>query len=376
VAIVDSGVDAALAALSGRVNIGADILSGSGRGNVDCLGTGTAMAALIAARPEQGGSVTGVAPDAIVMPVRIVTNVASAAAKDQASGIDVALSAGAGVIALGSTVDLSQPEVRSAVSRAAGHNVVVVTGATIGSAISPIAEMLRVGAVGIDGNLGDSYAAGGVDLVAPGVDVTSLGISGTGTFYGSGKQYAVAFVAGQAALVRSADPDATAAAVAERIKSTALSIADRPRPDPSYGWGMINLAGSVQPPAPATSTPAPGSVPADSGVSGTALWVTVILAGTLGLLLVWRIRRAVRTGPASRPAWPDDDGDNFGDPDPPGGTEPRSARPAGARSVPLPRLGEQRATAQIPTAARAEPSPRTGAELGGRSSYGASDGRT
>jgi hypothetical protein len=274
----------------------------------------------------------------------------------------------------------------------------VVTGATTTSAISPIPEMLRVGAVGIDGSLGDTYADGGVDVVAPGVDITSMGISGTGTFYGSGTQYAVAYVAGQAADVRSADPSATAAEVAQRIKSTAVAVGGRPRPDPSYGWGMINMAGSVQPPPPVTATPAGQSKPAGSVVSPTAVWITVILGAMLVLLLVWRVRRAVRTGLEPGSDALGDGGDDYDHPDPPGGPEePRSARPAWAMShrIPLPwrprsglgktdagshgdaELGSVRATVHTPTAARVEPTPGTQrAELGSRSSYGGSGGRT
>ncbi|HWB36479.1 MAG TPA: S8 family serine peptidase, partial [Rugosimonospora sp.] len=63
VAVVDSGVDASLAALSGRVTVGTDIVSGTGRGDTDCLGTGTAMASIIAAGTDSGaGQITGIAP--------------------------------------------------------------------------------------------------------------------------------------------------------------------------------------------------------------------------------------------------------------------------------------------------------------------------
>ncbi|MDT5028837.1 MAG: rane-anchored mycosin, partial [Micromonosporaceae bacterium] len=297
VAIVDSGVDATVPALSGRVNVGADVVAGSGRGNVDCLGTGTAMAGLIVSQTNQGGSVTGVAPGAVVMPVRIATTSADVRAADEASAIDVAVSAGVTVIALGSYVDVSQPEVLAAITRAAGHDVLVVVGAGSKSAMKPIAEVVRVGAMGIDGRLADYYAAGAVDVVAPGVGVTSLGISGTGNLSGTGTQYAVALVAAQAALIRSAQHSASASEVASRIRLTATALGDGQRPDPQSGWGLINLAASVQPIVVTASPTHSVAAPAEtSGVPRGVAWVTVAIAIVIGLLLVWRIRRAVRSG--------------------------------------------------------------------------------
>ncbi len=62
VAIIDSGVDASVPQLAGRVAEGADIVSGSGRGNTDCLGSGTAMAGIIVAQPGQSSTLRGIAP--------------------------------------------------------------------------------------------------------------------------------------------------------------------------------------------------------------------------------------------------------------------------------------------------------------------------
>ena len=292
VAVIDSGVDASLPQLSDRVAVGADIVSGSGRGNTDCLGSGTAMAVLIAGQSDS--TMVGIAPGATILPIRVVTDRPSAKPADQASAIDVAVSAGAGVIALGSFVNVRQPEVDQAVTRAASHDVVVVVGA---SAVTPLLlpnTVLRVGAMGIDGKLGAAYAPGGVDVIAPGVNVTSLGINGTGEFHGTGTQYAVAFVAGEAALLRSTYKSMSSVEVVHQIRRSASPLGAGVAPDPVFGWGLIDLAKAT---SLRLETPAPSAAPTHgTKISTSALVISVVVALIIAGLLIFRLRRAVRSG--------------------------------------------------------------------------------
>src|SRR5262249_28575523 len=151
VAVVDSGADGSLPQLAGHVTIGSDVVSGSGRGDTDCLGSGTAMTGIVVAQTTQGGTLSGVAPGAAVLPVRIVITTRKAGAADEAAGIQVAVSAGAGVIALGSYVDVDDPAVAQAIAAAIRRDIVVVMcapDASTGddSAVSKMeAPSLRVG---------------------------------------------------------------------------------------------------------------------------------------------------------------------------------------------------------------------------------------
>ncbi|MDW3848735.1 S8 family serine peptidase [Micromonospora sp. BRA006-A] len=229
VAVVDSGVAGGLAALAGRVTTGVDRATGGARGDTDCLGTGTAMAGLIVAQPVKGSAVAGVAPDAAVMPVRVAGRTAGASAAASAAGVRAAVGSGASVIALGPQVDLGQAEVVTAVNEAVDAGVVVVVGAAgeqdPADPDVPLRDaVLRVGGIGPDGGTADSYRSGGVDVVAPGVDVTSLGITGTRPVTGTGTHHAVAYVAGQVALIRSAYPDLDPAQVRNRVLRTAKTI--------------------------------------------------------------------------------------------------------------------------------------------------------
>ena len=354
VAIVDSGVDASLPALAGRVTEGADIIAGTGRGNTDCVGSGTAMAGIVAARSENGeplGGGAGIAPEATVMPVRVAPTNAAVSESNQASAIDVAVSAGAKVIALGGYIDPARPAVASAIQLAVGHNVVVVTGAPMRSSggsdtparLPTLASVLKVGAINIDGAVATTYEPGSVDVVAPGVGVAGLGISGTGQFVASGTQYAVAFVAGQVALVRAMYPNLTAAQVVRRIEATADRMGSTV-PDATFGWGLINPGVAVtRVIADEGRSPDPPSPAASGGWSSLrtkALAITVAVALVLVLLLALRIRRMVRPAPMSG-------ADAGADPTGGGGLAATSSTPpvAGALSV---------AGAAVPVGARSD----------------------
>jgi hypothetical protein len=295
------------------------------------------MAGIVAARSDSGGGV-GMAPEATVMPVRVAPTDAAVSESDQASAIAVAVSAGATVIALGRYIDRTRPAVASAIEQATAHNVVVVTAAptrsSAGGGADPggpasLAGVIRTGAINIDGAVGATYQPGAVDVVAPGVGVASLGISGTGQFEGSGTEYAVAFVAGEVALVRAMYPNLTAAQVVRRIEATADRMGSA-APDATFGWGLINpgvaltrvIADEGRIPDPSTGDAAPSA--GWSSVQTTAVVIVVLLALLLVLLLVLRIRRMVQ------PAVPDGDvdaGQTLG------GLPPTNAAPASAPST-------------------------------------------
>ncbi|MEV4637756.1 S8 family serine peptidase [Actinoplanes sp. NPDC049548] len=310
IAIVDSGVNGGLAQLSGHVSIGVDVTDDRGRGDSDCLGTGTAMAALLIAKQVKGEGPIGVAPDATVLPVRVARDKLPVAPQAQAKGIATAAAAGATVIALGSSVDATDTGVAKAIADAVARDVVVVLAApTEDKPVNPDAKtvegMVRVAGVGIDDQWAVNYRKGAVDVAAPGVNVTSLGSNGP--VNGSGTHYAVAFAAGEAALIRAAYPDLTAAQVTHRLKVTAERMGDGEPPHSQYGWGFLNPAAAVTkvlseestvtPPATQELT-RPASQRSDAGGDGstrtTVLIVTIALMLAAAALLGHRIRQLLR----------------------------------------------------------------------------------
>ncbi|WP_052720055.1 S8 family serine peptidase [Actinoplanes rectilineatus] len=302
IAIVDSGADGTLPQLKGRIGVGRDLAGTTNRGDLDCIGTGTAMAALMVAQPTPGSELTGVAPDASVLPLRVRADAGVARPGIQAQAIEYAVSAGATVIALGPAVDAGAPEVTAAVKKAIEQDVVVVLGAPTTTDVSvpdAVPGLLRVAGVGEDMRAADAYRKGGIDLVAPGLQVTSLG---TKDGVGSGTHYAVAFAAGQAALVRAAYPALTAAQVAHRMQVSADQIGEETQPSSEFGWGMLNpgAATTRELPEEGAAQPSPvgdaadGTAAADSGGhAGLVTVVLLIMLAALGYLgyRFWQRRR-------------------------------------------------------------------------------------
>ncbi|ASW57398.1 peptidase S8 and S53 subtilisin kexin sedolisin [Plantactinospora sp. KBS50] len=286
VAVVDSGVDAQAPQLAGRVAVGADITTGRGRGDTDCIGSGTAMAGIIAGTGGSDNAPPGVAPDATILPIRVVRAGSEAKPADQATAIEVAVSAGASVLAIGSYVSLRDPAVLDALTRALSHDVVVVVAAPTESVTLPspgsgsAGAIIRVGGVGSDGQLAAAYLESSVDVVAPGIDVASIGPGGAGPITNSGSQFAVAFVAGQAALVWSAFPDLTATQVRSRIERTADRMGTA-APDKRYGWGMINPGSAVT----AEVGGEPHAEPVAAGEGGAGWLRTLAIAGVVLILV-------------------------------------------------------------------------------------------
>ena len=100
VAVVDSGVDANVPQLSATVRAGADLLHPGGDGRQDCVGHGTAVASIIAARARDGAGLRGLAPGVRILPIRVSENVeidgvatGGGDVADLAAGIEAAVTA-------------------------------------------------------------------------------------------------------------------------------------------------------------------------------------------------------------------------------------------------------------------------------------------
>ncbi|MEU4240059.1 S8 family serine peptidase [Actinoplanes sp. NPDC026619] len=216
VAVLDSGITGASPALAGRVQPGADVSAGdqtAGRADNDCTGHGTALAGVVAAAPQRDAGLVGVAPEAALLPVRIAT---PAGPDALTAGLRAAVDGRAEVALLGVRTDLADPRVQTALASAVAAGVVVVVPAAAADVPVP-PGVLRVAGAGPDGKPVDAYADGAADLIAPGSDVVSLARTGSGQVRANGPEFAAAFVAGTAALIRGAQPDLTPAQVAKRI---------------------------------------------------------------------------------------------------------------------------------------------------------------
>jgi type VII secretion-associated serine protease mycosin len=252
IAVIDTGVDAAIPQLAGHVLPGFDVLAGHGSADTDCVGHGTFIAGIIAAAPASGTGFVGVAPEARILPIRQSGPDSTGTTDGLARAIRLAVDSGASVINVSVGSQYANSQLNAAVAYAAIHNILIVASvsndAQSGDALSyPAAypSVIGVAAIGQDGARADfSQTGGAVSLAAPGSGVLSLGPGGPGELSGSGTSFATAFVSGVAALVRSAYPHLTAQQVRSRLEMTA----DHPStalPDPQFGWGVVNPYSAV-----------------------------------------------------------------------------------------------------------------------------------
>ncbi|MFC6022185.1 type VII secretion-associated serine protease mycosin [Plantactinospora solaniradicis] len=341
VAVLDSGVDADHRQLRGRVLAGRDFfLVGDLRGNFDCVSHGTAVGSIIAAGPADGVGFRGVAPGARILPVRITDRELNDQGEPSpidpavvARGIRYAADRGAKVINLSLSGYGDFPAIRNAIRYAQSKDALLVAAAGNRQDSAPAASypaaypgVLGVGAIDIAGARSSGSQVGDhVDLVAPGTAVVGAARAGGHDYY-DGTSFAAPFVAGTAALVRTAWPELTAAQVAERLMATA-SPARGGRNSREYGAGVVDPYRAVterlseRDPLvlPEVALPAP-----DPAVVRTAAWwartgasakfgagvvaLSLVLAGVLAWALPRGRRRRWRPGRAERlPAAPSRD---------------------------------------------------------------------
>ncbi|MDR7274263.1 type VII secretion-associated serine protease mycosin [Catenuloplanes atrovinosus] len=251
VAVLDSGVDGQSPQIKGRVQRGVDTTGSGGPGDRDCLGHGTFVAGIIAAGSAEGAGFAGMAPEAQILPIKITNTPEDGPIPALAEGIREAVDGGARVINISAGTATDDPGVKSAVEYAIERDVLIVAAAPNDSGDSvdayPAAYpgVLAVGAIDATGaRAGFSQDGATVSLVAPGVDVVSIGPGGPGQWRGSGTSYATPFVAGTAALVRAYRPNLTVEQVRHRLQATA-DFPAATLPDQGVGWGVVNPLAAV-----------------------------------------------------------------------------------------------------------------------------------
>ncbi|MER7753268.1 S8 family serine peptidase [Kitasatospora sp. NPDC097643] len=266
VAVLGSGVDPASGALDGRLTPGPREY-GPGDSARDCVGHGTFLAGLVAARRQDGIGFAGLAPEARILAVAVTDDVGTTTPALLAKGIRDAADGGARVIAVGVPVATADEALAAAVHYADGKGALVIApaafdpgnpsaGGPAGGPVYPAAlpEVLAVSDLAPNGSPPAGGPDGGrIDLVAPGDAVLSVGPGGKGHFTAAGPSYATAVVAGTAALVLGYRPDLTPAQLRERLTATAYHPGTA-LPDPHVGYGTVD-------PLTALSTPLPGDPP-------------------------------------------------------------------------------------------------------------------
>lgn len=310
VAVVDSGVSSDHPSLTGKVQPGVDFVNpAAGPGLCDENGHGTLIAGIIAGRESvsAGFRFHGVAPEATIVPVRVLRDQRRSFENDLSQRIAAAIRwavdiGRADVINLSlTTVPTSQ--LRGAVAHALDRGVVVVAAAgnegepDQGQAVYPAAYDGVIGVASIDrddAHVSSSSTGTHIDVAAPGVRIAGPSPAGGGYLFSEegGTSFAAAFVSGVAALIRARDPALTPQQVAERITQTAQHPIDQWNPEVGYGVvdparavGSLRVA-PVPREAPAEQVRLRAEpAPADRSLTVAATWIAATGAVTVVVVL-------------------------------------------------------------------------------------------
>ena len=274
VAVLDTGV-AAHPDLRDNLLPGFDFVDND-TSTTDVHGHGTHVAGIVAAA-RNGIGVAGVAPDARILPVKVLSDSGSGTTTGVANGIVWAVGNGADVINL-SLAGAASPSVSTAIAYAVSRDVVVVAaagnGGLNGVTYWPGADPNAIGVASTDSSgLPSSFSSRGsyVDVAAPGGSVWST-YPGDGYASMSGTSMAAPHVAAVAALVRQARPELSEIQVRAVLTSGALDVAPA-GVDPASGAGVVNAPAAL-------SAATPWAVAPPSTLTARVNGLDVTLAAT------------------------------------------------------------------------------------------------
>lgn len=258
VAVLDTGVNVNHPDLAGRCVPGYNAINPEAA--PDDLPAGPDAEVSVMGFPNAGaghgtmvaGIIAVVAPDAMIMPVKVLAADGSGTVEDVVEGIVWAVQAGANVINMSFGAPGSSEAVERAVRFARRAGVVVVASAGNDNNDIPHIPAAYRGVISVSSvesdNVKSSYASFGstVDLVAPGTGIRSTYWDG-GYATWSGTSFAAPFVSGAAALLRELRPECGARLIGGILGRTATSV-DEWNPDYQglLGDGLLNIRKAVR----------------------------------------------------------------------------------------------------------------------------------
>lgn len=246
VAVLDTGAQLDHPALAGSLVGGLDLVDGDTIPSDDANGLDDDGDGRVDEGQGHGTHVTGlvlaVAPEARVMPVRVLDTDSRGSSFDVAEGIERAAAAGVDVINL----SLSTPEESALfdeVLEELTEDVVVVAaagnaGTTARQYPASSQGVLSVASVDSTDVRSTFSTFGWVDVAAPGEALVSTWVGGSYVRWG-GTSMAAPIVAGQAALLVAGGGEDAAGRAVQAVRSTAVAV------DPGLGDGRVDVAASV-----------------------------------------------------------------------------------------------------------------------------------
>ncbi|MEU4566345.1 type VII secretion-associated serine protease mycosin [Micromonospora sp. NPDC023956] len=248
VAVIDSGVDAGHPDLVGQVLPGLDLVTSDGAAEPDPVGHGTTVAGLIAGRRDDRRGVVGLAPDAKILPVRVLDKENRYDdALVVAKGVRWAVDNGARVINLSLGGGGDSAALAAALDYAFARDVVVIacTGNVAVSADRrvwyPAREPGVVAVAGLERSSDDLWSGSvtGPETVLSAPATGLVGARPGGYWRVQGTSFAAPLVTAAAALLRARWPQMSAGDVVNRLITTARDIGPAGRDD-RFGFGRLD----------------------------------------------------------------------------------------------------------------------------------------
>lgn len=259
---------------------------------------GTAVSGIIAAETGNGFGISGLAPKAKIMPLRVLDSTGSGSSADVIKAVDYAVRNGAKVINMSFVGPSADPALTTAIERAynAGVAVIIAAGNKEGtkqidldaSPRYPVCsrgtngEKISFGVGAHDQNYKlatfSNYGSSCIDLLAPGDDIFALvtndPAAGFNNFYEPGfrgTSLATPMVSGAVADIRSYNSTLSVPQIFQLLRQYAKNIsALNPGFETKIGSGaldilnvMLNISSVPTPPPPSEPPPVPGQTPID-----------------------------------------------------------------------------------------------------------------
>ncbi|OHX05269.1 type VII secretion-associated serine protease mycosin [Micromonospora sp. WMMB235] len=270
VAVIDSGVDGTHPDLAGQVLPGLDLVTPDGSDGPDPVGHGTTVAGLIAGRADDDRGVLGLAPDAKILPVRVLD--AENRYDDAliiAKAVRWAVDNGARVVNLSLGGGSDNPALAAALDYAFARDVVVVacTGNLATSTTTevwyPAREPGVLAVAGLE-RTSENLWSGSITGHETVLSAPATGLYGArpeGYWRVQGTSFAAPLVAATAALVRARYPKMSAGDVVNRLITTARDLGPTGRDD-RFGYGLVDPVAALT-----ADVPAVGHNPLDDNGS-------------------------------------------------------------------------------------------------------------
>jgi thermitase len=246
VAVVDSGVNGSHEDLSGKMVSGRNVASNNSDTS-DIADHGTRVAGVIGAVMDNGLGVASIAPNALIMPVRVTNDPnGHASTSTLAAGIIWAADNGARVANVSYNISSS-----SVISTAADYmrslgGLVVVSAGNSGT-LSTFADSESIIAVSAttrnDVRASWSNYGNSIDVAAPGDGLWTTNSSG-GYASASGTSFAAPATAATVALIMATNPLLSPVEVEGVLESSAVDLGD-PGFDPVFGNGRVDALAAV-----------------------------------------------------------------------------------------------------------------------------------